>query len=82
MTTQPGEHSLLPSMAAPVLPPLLDGRPAGGGLLNVPPEQRTTEQSPSQALPPVYEPVPVQVRDPETTPLPAVPAPQNQPGVK
>lgn len=82
MTTQPGEQSLLPSMTAPVLPPLHDGRPSGGGLLNVPPERRTTEQSQNEALPPVYEPVPVQVRDPETTPLPAVPATQNEPGVK
>ncbi|HEY0847703.1 MAG TPA: type II secretion system secretin GspD [Noviherbaspirillum sp.] len=47
-----GSSVILPEVQTPVLPPLQDGRPVGGGLLNLPPESR----SDGQAVPPASAP--------------------------
>lgn len=52
-----GMSTILPDVRTPVLPPMQDGRPQGGGLLNLPPESRSDQQAaPPATIPPASAP--------------------------
>lgn len=51
-TESRGSSVILPEVQTPILPPLQDGRPVGGALLNLPPESR----SDGQTVPPASTP--------------------------
>jgi general secretion pathway protein D len=58
------ERSLLPDGVAPILPPLQDGRPVGGPLLNIDPRNLPG----AQPIPPVQVPPPGQNPNPNPNP--------------
>ncbi|SNS18433.1 type II secretion system protein D (GspD) [Noviherbaspirillum humi] len=79
---QPANSLVLPNIQAPVLPPLQDGRPVGGAVLNVPPARR--EGIGEGAINTTTQPVIGTEPAPAQTPLPApgipiVPAPAQEP---
>jgi len=52
-----GSSVILPEVQSPVLPPLQDGRPVGGSMLNIPPAGRPEAQGvPPSVLPPAANP--------------------------
>ena len=76
----PREHFALPPANTPVLPPLENGRPVGGGMVDVEPEARR----PLYTLPPGAQPSaqpaqpaqPLPQEQPPQAPQPQAPAPQ------
>ncbi len=56
MGTEQAPSFLLPSATVPVLPPMQNGRPVGGALLNVPPRPEPQPQQMPQMAPPAGTP--------------------------
>lgn len=67
----PGTTNILREVQNPVLPPLQNGRPVGGSMLNIDPRN---QQPGAQPIPPATMPVP----DPATTPVSPVQNPSRQ----